>query len=203
VQDQQRRIVEAVPNTAVVSVIDLELDDLIHVGTAGLKRAGQRLAKIALRELFGQLGATTPTFDRVNKGAGNTITVKFKGVNLVADPSRLPGMSPFPPGRSPDPRLSFGRQGRTQAAGGPVVGLKPDQRIAGFSIRKADGTEIPLIYQVALGSARDSVILKLIGPIPEGAFLWYGHGYDPYCNLTDGADMAVPVFGPIPLDEAR
>ena len=24
---------------------------------------------------------------------------------------------------------------------------------------------------------------------------------DPYCNLTDGADMAVPVFGPIALDE--
>ncbi len=24
---------------------------------------------------------------------------------------------------------------------------------------------------------------------------------DPYCNLTDGMDMAVPVFGPIPLDD--
>ena len=51
---------ERVPNTAVVSVIDLELDDGIHVGTQGLKRAGQRLARIAQRELFGQVGATTP-----------------------------------------------------------------------------------------------------------------------------------------------
>ena len=51
------------------SVIDLELDDGIHVGTQGLKRAGQRLARIAERELFGQVGATTPTFDRVLQGA--------------------------------------------------------------------------------------------------------------------------------------
>jgi hypothetical protein len=35
--------------------------------------------------------------------------------------------------------------------------------------------------------------------VPEGANLWYGHGLDPYCNLTDGLDMAVPVFGPVPL----
>ena len=55
VQDAQRTIPERVPNTAVVSVIDLELDDGIHVGTQGHKRAGQRLARVALRELFGQL----------------------------------------------------------------------------------------------------------------------------------------------------
>ena len=60
VQEAQRRLPERVPNTAVVSVIDLELDDAIHVGTHGLKRAGQRLARIAQRELFGQLGAATP-----------------------------------------------------------------------------------------------------------------------------------------------
>ncbi len=40
VQEAQRRLPERVPNTGVVSVIDLELDDLIHVGTQGLKRAG-------------------------------------------------------------------------------------------------------------------------------------------------------------------
>src|SRR5271157_891953 len=59
VQEVQRRLPERVPNTAVVSVIDLELDDSFHVGTHGLKRAGARLARIAERELFGQIGATT------------------------------------------------------------------------------------------------------------------------------------------------
>ena len=82
VQDAQRTLPERVPNTAVVSVIDLELDDGIHVGTQGLKRAGQRLARVALRELFGQLGATTPTLDRVTRGPNNTLVLKFKGVNM-------------------------------------------------------------------------------------------------------------------------
>src|SRR5262249_56437928 len=82
VQEAQRTLPERVPNTAVVSVIDLELDDGIHVGTQGLKRAGQRLARVAQRELFGQAGATTPTFDRVAKGPNNTLAVKFKGVNM-------------------------------------------------------------------------------------------------------------------------
>src|SRR5262249_22529403 len=56
VQEAQRLLPERVPNTAVISVVDLELDDGIHVGTQGLKRAGQRLARIAERELFGQIG---------------------------------------------------------------------------------------------------------------------------------------------------
>ena len=81
------------------------------------------------------------------------------------------------------------------------LGLRPERHIAGFSIRKEDGTPIPLIFDAAVGKARDTVVLKLAGPVPEKASLWYGHGLDPYCNLTDGADMAVPVFGPIALDE--
>src|SRR5262249_38053583 len=86
VQEAQRLIPERVPNTAVISVIDLELDDLIHVGTQGLKRAGQRLARIAERELFGEVGGTTPTLDRVNKGPNQTLMVKFKGVNMGNGP---------------------------------------------------------------------------------------------------------------------
>ncbi len=89
-----------------------------------------------------------------------------------------------------------------QSPGEPSgLGLRPERHIAGFSIRKEDGTPIPLIFEAAVGKARDTVVLKLAGPVPEKASLWYGHGLDPYCNLTDGADMAVPVFGPIALDE--
>ena len=95
VQEAQRRLPERVPNTGVVSVIDLELDDLIHVGTHGLKRAGQRLARIAERELFGQIGATTPTLDRVSRGSNNTLIVKFKGVNMrIGTGAMAAGMGP-------------------------------------------------------------------------------------------------------------
>jgi type 1 glutamine amidotransferase len=81
------------------------------------------------------------------------------------------------------------------------IGLKPERHIAGFSIRKDDGAALPLIFEASVGKARDTVVLKISGPIPPKAALWYGYGLDPYCNLVDGSDMAVPVFGPIALDD--
>jgi sialate O-acetylesterase len=199
VQDAQRRLVDEVPNTAVVSVIDLELDDGIHVGTAGLKRVGRRLAEVALREQFGQSGGTTPTLDRVFKGANNTLVVKFKGVNRSSQPVANPGGGMMGPGAMmgmADPRAA-GASARRPA------GLRPDRHIAGFSIRNAEGKEIPLIYEAMVGTSRDSVVLKLNSSIPAGASLWYGWGLDPYCNLTDTLDMSVPVFGPIALDSIK
>ena len=202
VQDAERLLPERVPNTAVISVIDLELDDAIHVGTQGLKRAGQRLARIAQRELFGQVGATTPTLDRVTKGSSNTLMVKFKGVNMgVGAPyrSRCQGMAGMVGNGG---MASMMNQAQTFSAGdSSSIGLKPDHHIAGFSIRKEDGGEIPMIFEACVGKARDTVILKLTGPVPPKSALLYGYGMDPYCNLVDGMDMAVPVFGPISLDE--
>ncbi len=54
IQEIQRLSEAAIPGSAMISVIDLPLDDLIHVGTAGLKRAGERLARLALREALGE-----------------------------------------------------------------------------------------------------------------------------------------------------
>jgi sialate O-acetylesterase len=31
----------------------------------------------------------------------------------------------------------------------------------------------------------------------KGLRLYYGYGHDPVCNITDGADRSLPVFGPI------
>ena len=203
VQDAQRVLVERVSNTAVVSVIDLELDDGIHVGTQGLKRAGQRLARIAERELFGRVGATTPTFDHVSKSPHNMLAVKFKGVNMGAAAQPRIGGTAMMGGAGMTMRGQMPAMGAMSSSPGEMgaIGLKPDRHIAGFSIRAKDGTAIPLVYEAGIGKARDTVNLKLSGPIPAGASLWYGYGLDPYCNLTDGADMAVPVFGPIALDE--
>jgi sialate O-acetylesterase len=209
VQDAQRTLPERVPNTAVVSVIDLELDDGIHVGTQGLKRAGQRLAKVALREQFGQLGATTPTLDRVTRGPNNTLVLKFKGVNMSTHLNPGGGGRGFGRGMSPSGMMAggtgniYGQSNMVSPGDASSAGLKPERTIAGFSIRKEDGTDIPLIFEAAVGKARDTVILKLAGPVPPHAALWYGHGLNTYCNLTDGFDMSVPVFGPIDLDDTR
>ena len=166
VQDAQRRLPERVPNTAVVSVIDLELDDAIHVGTQGLKRTGQRLARIAQRELFGQLGATTPTLDRVSRGPNNTLIVKFKGVNVQPGMGGMArgGMGMGGMGQAMGMGMgAAGRMGGTMAAASGIVsspgesgglGLRPARHIAGFSIRKEDGSPIPLIFEAAVGKRR-------------------------------------------------
>jgi sialate O-acetylesterase len=198
VQDAQRRIPDRMANTAVVASIDLELDDGIHVGTSGLKRLGMRLARIAQRELYGQAGATTPTFERVNRRGDRMLVVKFKGVNRVPSPASPPQVINVPGQPAP---VSLSSPSLAPNAGQPHAGLQPARHIAGFSIRKDDGGEIPLIYDAAVGPSNDTVVLKLNGTIPKGANLWYGYGFDPFCNLTDPLDMAVPVFGPIPLDD--
>jgi sialate O-acetylesterase len=168
VREAQRLIPEQVPHTAVVSAIDLELDDFIHVGTQGLKRAGKRLALIALGKLYGQAGAATPTFASVVKGPSSTLLVKFKGVNL---------------------------------RDGDQPGLRPARHIAGFSIRDKDGKPVGFIYDAAVGPDPQTVTLKLVPhrDFPKEGFIWYGYGLDPYCNLSDGLDMAALAFGPIPL----
>jgi len=39
-----------------------------------------------------------------------------------------------------------------------------------------------------------TVLLYVQGKIPPNAKLWYGFGKDPYCNVRDASDLAVPVF---------
>ena len=37
----------------------------------------------------------------------------------------------------------------------------------------------------------------------KGMMLSYGAGYDPICNIVDGANRSLPVFGPLPLGKPR
>ena len=84
-------------------------------------------------------------------------------------------------------RITFANiQGQLIAPGKP----------AGFSLRRAEGTEMPLIYKVTLEGTE--AILKLSDdPSPDGLYLWYGYGLDPYCNITDMSGASVPAFGPV------
>jgi len=78
--------------------------------------------------------------------------------------------------------------------------LQSEGRISGFSIHEADGKPVPLIYKSRVDpAAASTVILYLGGKLPENATLHYGYGKDPYCNLRDANDNAVPVFGPLPI----
>ncbi len=145
VQDAQRTIPDRVVNTAVVAAVDLELDDGIHVGTQGQKRLGHRLARIAQRELFGQAGATTPTFERVTRRGDNSLLVKFKGVNRtpVSDGGTAP--SPIgggPPGGGPPGGASVlsARGGRLRPALGSSASGRRDTSPGSRSARTTGPT---------------------------------------------------------------
>ncbi|MFN7936569.1 MAG: sialate O-acetylesterase [Bryobacteraceae bacterium] len=74
-------------------------------------------------------------------------------------------------------------------------------RISGFSIHDSNGTMLPAIFKAEVNPASpNEVLLYLNSPPPEGATLRYGAGKDPYVNVRDQADMAVPVFGPMPIE---
>jgi sialate O-acetylesterase len=73
--------------------------------------------------------------------------------------------------------------------------LQSEGRISGFSIHDSKGALLPAIYKTRVDAAEASIVLLYVqGKLPPDAMLWYGFGKDPYCNVHDAADMAVPVF---------
>ncbi len=80
--------------------------------------------------------------------------------------------------------------------------LTSEGRPSGFSVHDAKGDAVPLIYKVRFDPSDASVIhLDVGGKLPEGANLRYGAGKDPYCNIRDTSDLALPAFGPLPITQ--
>jgi sialate O-acetylesterase len=88
VREAQRLLPTLTHHTAVVSAIDLELADVIHIDTSGLKRLGVRLANIALNQHYGREAATGPKLRSV-VNEGNRIRVSFDDVSrMLITPDR-------------------------------------------------------------------------------------------------------------------
>ncbi len=163
IQEAQRQICDEVPGTALISAVDLDLDDAIHIGTEGHKTLGLRMAKAVCAMLHPQL--------------------ELKGGPRLAGVKVLPGGTLI--------RVTYdGVKGKLRSSG----------RLTGFSIADSGGRLLPLVFRAEIETGSDTdVLLRLSGPVPEGACLWYGKGTDPCCNLTDSEGMAATVFGPIKL----
>lgn len=73
-----------------------------------------------------------------------------------------------------------------------------------FEIRGVKPTPIPtVVYRVDFDPQDPAALnLRVAAPIPEGAQLVCGPGLDPYMNIVDERDMAVPAFGPVPIPVA-
>ena len=157
IREAQRLLESAVPNISMVSAIDLDLDDAIHISTAGLKRLGKRLANLAC-------GFPAPALagvEQVQSPIGNYVTLRVSFANVRG-------------------------------------GLRAEGRPSGFILRNAAQEDTHQIFKTTLDG--DVAILHLsMETLPAGLSLAYGFGLDPYCNITDAEDAAVPAFGPISI----
>jgi len=85
VQLEQLRAEAEIPHAAMVSAVDLQLDDTIHVGTADLKRLAHRLADLVSMDLFARL----KNYGEMKRGPrpieasyeNGVVKVSFSGVN--------------------------------------------------------------------------------------------------------------------------
>jgi sialate O-acetylesterase len=102
--------------------------------------------------------------------------------------------------RGPRPLAATYQDGVVRVTFSGVNGrLQAEGRMAGFSIHDStsgvSGPELPMIYRSRVDPAEASTVLLYVqGKLPQNAILWYGFGKDPYCNVRDAADLAVPVF---------
>jgi sialate O-acetylesterase len=82
--------------------------------------------------------------------------------------------------------------------------LRASGRPTGFVLKKkGTGEVLDWIYKVDLDpSSPTRVLLHVAGGVNDMAdelVLYYGAGVNPYVNLVDDRDMAVPAFGPITI----
>ncbi len=215
VQEAQRLLPERVPNTAVVSVDRPgagRRDPRRHPGpearrpAAGPDRPSASCSARSgrpRRPSIASPGARTTRWSSSSRGS--TWSGRAAGRPDSAARARWGRWGWARPATARRPRHGRHVDGTGPAlqarANRPSSASSPSGTSPGSRSARRTAREVPLIFEAGVGKARDTVVLKLAGAVPPKAALWYGYGFDPYCNLTDGLDMAVPVFGPIPLDD--
>jgi len=171
IQEQQRRLPRKIKNLAVVSAIDLSLDDPIHISGEDAHRVGTRCAR-AMSFLNGL-------------GKGFLASPTIKGIRAMHNPAT----------GTADVYVQFNNISK---------GLRAPGRPSGFSISDSP-SEITndFIYRIDLEG--DTAILRTMVPNHdiEGKYLYYGFGHNPYCNIVDGQDNALPFMGPLVIGRER
>lgn len=175
IQEQQRKLPEAVANVDVVPSVDLDLDDGIHISGADHARLGARLAQIMARIALG---------DHKTQPAITLKSIRF-GSNLKTATGRV-------------------YNGIEVAFANVVGGLRASDRAHGFMLSDEAGNPVtPGIFKVSL--AKNRAFLECDTPVYslQNLSLHYGFGANPYVNIVDSRDMALPVFGPVPISRGK
>jgi sialate O-acetylesterase len=178
-RETQRRLMTMRANLWMVSGQDLPMDDSIHLSAAGQTRLGQRMANVAL-------AAVNPP--AAHPRADGATPIELERVEV------LPG-DPRSPITIYTIRVHFKHvNGR----------LRADGRPAGFTLRRVgvEGTRCNNIHRIDFDATDPAAINLLVqGPWVKDTQLLYGAGLEPYVNIVDDKDMALPAFGPLPLPE--
>jgi len=183
IQEAQRQVEQMLPHVGMVVSVDQPIDDIIHISGAGLKALGQRMAKRVCHDVYPEVKAY-----RDLKGGPRP-----KGAVAEVHRGQL---DPWADDRRTVVVDFTGVNGSLQSLGRP----------SGFSLRQPDGSEVVGIFRTLFDPESPTRVLLEFGrgipngPLPPGTQLWYGWGLDPYCNLTDEANLAVPAFGPLEIE---
>jgi sialate O-acetylesterase len=174
VREAQRRATQLRAGVHLTTAIDGTLSDWIHADLATQRVLGERLARLALTHVYqrGNWGDTIqPAEIRVGLHPWNHPLLHFDFPVL---------------------HLRFaGVQGRLRAAGAP----------AGFNVKRAprgNGGALD-IWRTELNPDGPGTVRLYLNTLPDVARIGvgYGEGFNPYCNITDEAGMALPAFDPI------
>ncbi len=77
--------------------------------------------------------------------------------------------------------------------------LRAAGRASGFAL--SDPQPVAGIFRTSVAGNAAVIETTLAPQALEGAFLNYGFGLDPYCNITDAADRSLPAFAGVPLGD--
>jgi len=169
IQQHQYNLGESVSNIQVVSALDLQMDDFIHISGKSQQRLGKRCADAMLSML---------TDSKIP-------TPRLKSVSLERASDSW----------NQNIRLTFDFiDGELTSNGNP----------AGFMLTDVYSGDVKnYIYQIEL--LGNEVLLKTTESLLDlsNCYLNYGHGFMPYCNITDTSDRALPALHYIKLGESR
>jgi sialate O-acetylesterase len=124
--------------------------------------------------------------DKVYKVRGHGTPLDFESVEILKQMDFLHNTL----------RVRFsGVNGKLQSAG----------NASGFSLRSKEAhKDGPMVFKTEFDPKDPrSAIVWFSKPITAPVSLYYGAGLDPYCNIVDSKDMAVPAFGPVPIEPRK
>ncbi|MCL2815194.1 MAG: sialate O-acetylesterase, partial [Oscillospiraceae bacterium] len=169
VREHQRVLHTMIPDLYTVSAVDKDLDDLIHLSSPAQKKLGAEAAE-AMYCLLYKTDEKGCLPPPVFAGLRVCECEKTGLANVELRCINLHG------------------------------GLVSKSRPAGFMITQPSGAPFAqYIFDTRLSG--DTILLRtMVTPQAiAGCRLYYAYGIDPYCNITDMAERAIPAMGPVYL----